>query len=171
MVVNGSVNGTCLYYRGLVQPDSTTVFALKAKDGIMRWQQTYDGHTQSTPACSGGILFLTRGYNLTALDPKDGTILWSNVTDTDPTATILSSPAVAGSRVYVGSNDGNIYALDAATGMSLELHHRGCNLVHPAVADGVVYVGSNDDNVYALDAATSAKLWNYTTGGQWNPAR
>ena len=165
-VVNGSVNGTVFITGGSFNPDSTTVFALKAKDGTMRWQQTYDGHTQSTPAVSGGILFLTRGYNLTALDPKDGTILWSNVTDTDPTATILSSPAVAGSRVYVGSNDGNIYALDAATGIKLWNFTTGDAIwSSPAVADGVVYVGSNDDNVYALDAATGAKLWNYTTGG------
>ena len=73
---------------------------------------------------------------------------------------------MAGSRVYVGSNDGNIYALDAATGIRLWNFTTGDAIwSSPAVADGVVYVGSNDDNVYALDAATSAKLWNYTTGG------
>ena len=139
---------------------------MKAKDGTLRWQHTYDGHTQSTPAIAGGILYLTRGYNLTALDPKDGTVLWSNMTDTNPTATILSSPAVAGGMVYVGSNDGNLYALDATTGIKIWNFTTGDAIwSSPAIANGVVYVGSNDNNTYALDATTGTKIWNYTTGG------
>jgi len=159
-------NGTVYFTGGSFNPNSVTIFALNATDGTTRWQQTYDGWTQSTPAIENDRLFVTRGYNLTAINAMDGTIIWSNVTDTDPTATIQSSPAVAGGMVYVGSNDGNLYALDAATGIKIwNFTTGGAILSSPAVANGVVYVGSNDDNVYALDAATGAKLWNYTTGG------
>ena len=39
----------------------------------------------------------------------------------------------------------------------------------PAVVGGVVYIGSSDDKVYALNATNGAKLWSYTTGGQFLP--
>jgi outer membrane protein assembly factor BamB len=78
---------------------------------------------------------------------------------------VESSPAVAGGVVYVGSFDGNVYALSAATGAKLWSFTTGGFVVSsPAVADGVVYVGSGDGNVYALNAATGAKLWSFTTG-------
>jgi serine/threonine-protein kinase len=77
---------------------------------------------------------------------------------------MLTSPAVANGIVYVGSEDHNVYALDAKIGGVVWSFLTG-DMVHfsPAVAKGVVYIGSNDRNVYALDAATGAKVWNYTT--------
>lgn len=66
---------------------------------------------------------------------------------------------------YVGSFEGNVYALNAATGAKLWSYATGSTVSSsPAVANGVVYVGSWDNNVYALNAATGAKLWSYTTG-------
>jgi eukaryotic-like serine/threonine-protein kinase len=74
-----------------------------------------------------------------------------------------SSPAVVNGVVYVGSDDGNVYALNASTGAKLWSYGTG-NYVDssPAVVNGVVYVGSQDGNVYALNASTGAKLWSYT---------
>ncbi len=40
-------------------------------------------------------------------------------------ARIDSSPAVAGGRVYVGSNDGRLYALDLASGKVVWEHDEG----------------------------------------------
>ena len=78
---------------------------------------------------------------------------------------VHSSPAVANGVVYVGSDDHNVYALNASTGAKLWSYTTG-DVVDssPAVANGVVYVGSYDGNVYALNASTGAKLWSYTTG-------
>jgi outer membrane protein assembly factor BamB len=76
---------------------------------------------------------------------------------------VESSPAVANGVVYVGSNDNNLYALNATTGANLWSYTPVGS--SPAVANGVVYVGSNDNNLYALNATTGAKVWNYTTGG------
>jgi outer membrane protein assembly factor BamB/5-hydroxyisourate hydrolase-like protein (transthyretin family) len=76
-----------------------------------------------------------------------------------------SSPAVVNGVVYVGSIDGNVYALNAATGAKVWNYTTGGAVdSSPAVVNGVVYVGSIDGNVYALNAATGAKVWNYTTG-------
>ena len=77
-----------------------------------------------------------------------------------------SSPAVAGGTVYIGSGDGNVYALNAATG-ALDWSYTTGGPVDssPAVASGTVYIVSEDGNVYALSAAAGALDWSYATGG------
>jgi len=64
---------------------------------------------------------------------------------------VASSPAVADGYVYVGSLDGNVYCLNAATG-DLIWNYATDNLVgsSPAVAGGYVFVGSYDHRVYAF---------------------
>jgi len=90
-----------------------------------------------------------------------------------------SSPAVVNGVVYIGSDDGNVYALNAGTGTLLWKYATGNGVESsPTVANGVVYVGSAPYNgsVYALNANTGAKLWSYATaiwsgilprGGEW----
>jgi outer membrane protein assembly factor BamB len=79
----------------------------------------------------------------------------------------MSSPAVPGGVVYVGSIDWHVYALDAATGSLRRTYTAGDSInSSPAVAGGTVYVGCNDGKVYALDAATGSLRWTYTTPGQ-----
>ena len=75
---------------------------------------------------------------------------------------IHSSPAVCDGKVYVGSRDGYIYALDAATGEKIWAFHTNSWVESsPAIVGGVVYCGSNDGNLYALNAETGAKIWSY----------
>src|SRR3984957_3804871 len=91
--------------------------------------------------------------------------LWSFFTGCSGPFCGGSSAAVADGVVYVGSYDGYVYALNAATGVKLWSFATGGEVFSsPAVANGVVYVGSNDQNVYALNATTGAKLWSYTAG-------
>ena len=67
--------------------------------------------------------------------------------------------------VYVGADDTNVYALDAASGDPLWSFQTGDVIRSPAVvSNGVVYVGSNDNILYALDAATGDLLWQHDTG-------
>jgi outer membrane protein assembly factor BamB len=64
---------------------------------------------------------------------------------------IDSSPAVTNGVVYIGSEDHNVYALDAKTGTRLWSYTTGSFILSsPAVVNGVVYIGSTDDNVYAF---------------------
>jgi outer membrane protein assembly factor BamB len=58
-------------------------------------------------------------------------------------AAIQSSPVVVGGAVYLGSMDGNVYAVDAATGTELWRFSTSDRVVSsPAIADGTVYGGS-----------------------------
>lgn len=81
---------------------------------------------------------------------------------------IDSSPAIApdGSAVYVGSNDGNLYAIDPATGT--ELWHYSTNdsiRSSPAVgSDGTIYFGSLDGKLYALRPINGTLKWVYPIG-------
>jgi outer membrane protein assembly factor BamB len=88
----------------------------------------------------------------------EGTLKW-----TFPTGgAIHSSPAVADGIIYVGSRDGNLYALDAATGEQLWAFKTNSWVdSSPIVVGGVVYCGSNDGNLYALDAKTGEKRWSF----------
>ena len=79
---------------------------------------------------------------------------------------VESSPAVVNGHVYIGSGDGKVYSLNAATGAVMwETQTGGAVSSSPAVTSGVVYVGSGDGKVYALDPATGAVMWETQTGG------
>src|SRR5215475_2549911 len=80
---------------------------------------------------------------------------------------VLSSPAVAGDTVYVGSSDHMLYALDKATGnKKWEFPTESRITSSPAVSAGVVYFGSFDGNFYAVDAATGKEKWKFATPGE-----
>lgn len=73
--------------------------------------------------------------------------------------------------VYVGSDDFNLYALNASTGAVIWTHKFGYIVrSSPAVANGVVYVGSRwpAGGLHALDAKTGAELWHCSTGSDVN---
>jgi outer membrane protein assembly factor BamB len=100
------------------------------------------------------------GYSTSAA-PGTNQILWSYTTS----GAVESSPAVVNGTVFVGSDDGNVYALNLSTGAKIWNYTTG-NIVgsSPAVAKNEVYVGGWNHEVYALNASTGAKLWNYSTG-------
>jgi polyvinyl alcohol dehydrogenase (cytochrome) len=75
--------------------------------------------------------------------------------------TAYGQPTVIGGRVYTGSNDGTIYALDAHTGC-LYWRYRAKALVRSAIVVGPgnrVYAGDLDANLYALDTESGKLIW------------
>ena len=80
---------------------------------------------------------------------------------------VVSSPAVAGASVYVGSTDGSLYAIDRETGaLRWKVHTASRVVSSPAVAAGTVYFGSYDGYFYALDASNGRLKWKFKTGGE-----
>ena len=76
-----------------------------------------------------------------------------------------SSPALYHGVVYVGNNDGNLYALDSATGASnWTLATGGAIKSSPAVANGLIFFGSLDGKVYSVNPG-GALVSSYQTGG------
>ena len=147
-------------------------FALNAGTGALIWSGSGVGPPTSfsAPAVANGVAYLPAGdvldrtFWLTAVNAGTGAppALWNF-----PSFGYFSSPAVASGSLFIGSQDDNVYALNASTGDLLWTYTTGNTVTgSPAVANGVVYVGSADDNVYALNASTGAKLWSFTTGNQ-----
>ena len=99
---------------------------------------------------------------------QDGALIWKFTTG----GWVLTAPVVVDGVVYVGSDDGSLYALAADTGEQLWSFATGDVIRSvPTVVDGTVYFGSNDNHLYALDAATGEELWRYETGDwvQYSP--
>ena len=101
------------------------------------------------------------GYSTSTPTATSAVQLW-NYTTRRP---VGSSPAIVNGYVYVGSDDRNIYCLNALTGTKIwNYTTQGPIDSSPAVANGYVYVGSDDHNIYCLNASTGVKVWNFTTG-------
>jgi outer membrane protein assembly factor BamB len=74
-----------------------------------------------------------------------------------PGDVIYSSPAVANEVVYIGSDDGKLYAFDARTGVTRWSALTGRAIdSSPAVIHGMIYIGSRDHKVFAFHLLTRA---------------
>lgn len=133
---------------------------------------------ESTPAMVNGVIYVTNGNSLLAIDLLTGTQKWKFDGIPQSISTIFSSVAVDPSAqiAYYGSPDGRVYAVDARTGIglwSVQLDASPGAFVwsSPLLANGKVYVGlaSHDDHpcvrggVFALDAATGRIVWSHYT--------
>jgi outer membrane protein assembly factor BamB len=66
-------------------------------------------------------------------------------------ARVESSPAIAGGRVFVGSNDGRFYVLNLTDGAKLWEFDAGAPLsASPAIASGRIVIGSQDGRLYCF---------------------
>ena len=78
---------------------------------------------------------------------------------------VTSTPAIHNDKIFVGSDDGYLYCLDAATGAWVWEYNIGsATWSAPAVADGKVFFGAKDHTLYALNEATGGLVWSYFTG-------
>ena len=78
---------------------------------------------------------------------------------------VISSPTVSDGVVYVGSNDGGVYALDLHTGAQRWRAEAGSAVASsPAVGGGRVFVSARDGSILAFDASTGARRWRVGTG-------
>ncbi len=95
--------------------------------------------------------------------PTLASLVWKFKTE----GRVLSSPAVSGGRVYVGSSDGRLYAIDRLTGAERwRFTSKGPIASSPAVHGDLVYVSSLDGNIYGIEAATGRQRWAFATEGE-----
>lgn len=80
---------------------------------------------------------------------------------------IFSSPVTADDVLYVGSEDGFLYAIDASTG-NIKWKFKTRRAVHstPSVYRDMVYAGSFDGHYYGVDVRTGKMKWRFKTGGE-----
>ena len=112
-------------------------------------------------AISGGSAVFTRSNEVLSVNLATRATNWI-FTGADH---FDSSPAVFNGKVYIGGNDGNLYALDLATGASnWTFATAGAVKSSPAIASDQIYFGSADGKVYIVNT-NGALVSSYQTGG------
>ena len=112
------------------------------------WTLHLGATTSSSPVVVDGILYICAGSKLISIDIQSQEERWVF----EAGGIISASPAVAGTTIYVVTEDGHLYVVDATTGDKLrDIPVGGKITSSPAVADGTVYLGSHDGNLYAIE--------------------
>ena len=140
------------------------------------WKESIgDGSGRSgvrlAPAYADGKLYVASvDGKLAALDAVTGKTIWQDDTRTHgwfgfgnkhyADARYVGGPTVDGDLLVVGTLDGHVYGMDAATGKQRWAAEVSDEVVSPPVIDnGIVYARTNDGRIYALDAATGTRKW------------
>ena len=158
------------------------LYALNETDGEILWTFETGGPVNSTPLVTDGkVLFLSYDGFFYALNQITGEVAWKFETGGESIFKVkdyfngsfqpdfwdfyLSSATVNNGKVYFGSSDSNIYALDLETGEK-KWSYSTSGSVHssPAIWENSLVVGSWDSRVYCLDTETGDEKWVYTTG-------
>lgn len=161
-------------------------YAVDQKTGQQKWKFETKGQVASSPAIENGIVYFgSYDGNFYALDAATGKEKWKfameyerrfqakHIHQNEPKEQTIpdawdfftSSPAIFKGRVYFGSGDKNVYALDAQTG-ELKWKFATKDVVHasPAVWNNTIYIGSWDSCLYALDADNGKEKWKFKAG-------
>jgi eukaryotic-like serine/threonine-protein kinase len=119
-----------------------------------------------TPCFTQSIMFQSDAAHTGTRDVRPGTIFgdaWTFQT----AGKVFSSPVFHKGKVYFGSEDGYVYALQPKSGKLVWKFKTG-GAVHttPALIDNRLYVGSFDGFYYCLDSNTGIEKWKFKTGGE-----
>ncbi|GEJ57713.1 pyrroloquinoline quinone-dependent dehydrogenase [Anaeromyxobacter diazotrophicus] len=134
-------------FTNLRQIDRRNVAKLKP---VCTWQSNVEAPSQTSPIVYKGIMYVTVGYLTAAVDGASCKELWRHVWT--PTAKELSNPnrgaALKDGKLLRGTPDGNLIALDTATGKVLwskqiaspkDNHYLS---QQPVVVDDLVIIGT-----------------------------
>jgi outer membrane protein assembly factor BamB len=156
--------------------ENGTVYALRARDGFVRWTHQAPGAVKAGIAMDAAhhLYSGTYGGHVQSLNAGNGSVRWDasvngafGLSDRN----FYSTPAVAFDRVYLGNTDGFVYSFGVRNG-SLAWRHQTGSYVYgsPAVSDvagsPTVYVGSYDGNFYALNARSGTQRWVHHAEGR-----
>ena len=161
------------------------LYALNANDGKLIWKF---GPVDLDKGLASGVwtmgVIVTQGrvifgaQDIYAIDENSGTLVWKTILSEELAHSF--GLALGDNMVVASSLDGNVYALDVATGNKLWAFKTNSYIeAVPSIAYGNVYVGSTDNYTYALNAKTGQLVWktehgwsDYWTfgGGGWSHA-
>ena len=80
-------------------------------------------------------------------------------------AAAVGTPPGMGPTVFVGSYDGNFYALDARSGNTIWKYSTGGKISGaPTVVGHIVYFATFKGRTYGLDARTGKLVWSFDDG-------
>lgn len=153
--------------------DDGKTYSLDAATGAIKWSLDSGLPVVKTVASVDGVIFVpavndeTLESALIAIDAETGTELWRYAVTTGG----LSAGTPYEDLVLVGTNNGELLALDRATGILDWKVATGSQMAigaGPSIVDGVAYFGSNDSSLYAVDLSTQSPTWSVALDGEMN---
>ncbi len=129
------------------------------------WVVGLGSYIEYPPSYCSGILYVnTFGGRTVALDAHNGHLIWQRFGGRKP-----STPAIAGPRLLVSSDDGDVTAYNRFNGQLLwRLKLRDRVESSPVAIGRVVYFGAADGRLFAVYVRTGRVKWAYDTGGRVN---
>ena len=136
---------------------------------------------ETTPIVVGGVMYVTTSFNhVYALNAKTGEEYWHYKHKMGPVTTYCCGPnnrgvAIYKDKVYMGTLDSKLVALDAKTGSLVwqtdiaEPEQGYSETMAPTAVDGKILIGTNGGEygirgfVRAYDAETGKLVWNFDT--------
>ncbi|MBP9692586.1 MAG: PQQ-binding-like beta-propeller repeat protein [Alphaproteobacteria bacterium] len=121
--------------------------------GERLWERHIGG--TRTPAVVGGYVFMINSHNeLLCLTRNHGQVVWVRKLDSDqehPYKVVWNGPQVAGNKLYVVSQGGNLIAVDPTTGKNLSNLQLDVPVsLPPFVAQETLYILNDDGDVTAF---------------------
>lgn len=147
------------------------LYSISRRTGHVRWRKKLGYLAAASPACHDGVVYsvlLQRGKTIragrvVALRGYTGRTMWSRKLPSRSE----SSPLIFQDRLYFGSEDGTVYALDTANG-DVKWTYKAGGAVKGAIAedgDGRLFFGDYSGSVTALRRADGARIWKTGTSG------
>ncbi|MEV6974745.1 serine/threonine-protein kinase [Kitasatospora sp. NPDC093806] len=151
------VGGAAYYYGG------GRLRCVDPRGSGLRWSVPVGEDVPSRPVERSGVLYVTAGTRVYALDAASGAERWRF----EAPVVLFTPPALDADAVYVADYLGTVYALDAATGRDRWRARTGTRQgAEPVVVgDGMVLVGSGE-TLYAFEAGSGRERWRYSARGE-----
>jgi alcohol dehydrogenase (cytochrome c) len=177
LTYSGSYNGWRYSSADQIRPSNVAKLRLKWVHQLTSGSDAMEG----TPLITGGVLFLSESpSNAVAIDVKKGTTLWHYAYPLPEKMPICCGwvnrgLAILGSRLFLGTLDGHLVSLDAASGsenwdVEVAKSSEGYSITAaPLAIDDMIVVGVSGGEygirgfLAAYDAETGKERWRFDT--------
>jgi outer membrane protein assembly factor BamB len=143
----------------------------RALDPPLRQAWSIDTHAliEFPPAIANGVAYVVNKYgNAKAVRLRDRKILWQRLADPEDKGnpTDVTAPAYHEGKVFFAFLDGDLVAVDAATGKLVWKRDLHAHLESsPMAVGGRIYLGDDETDVVALRASDGKFLWRFDSPG------